>query len=259
MTVDITAAFAAAEATAPLATTPHMNGMSGSSILKIAGEVAELKAQGRTVYNLTIGDFDPSVYPVPSELVARIQAALDAGQTNYPPAVGVPELRRAIVDFYRRELDLDYPIDSVLVGSGARPPIYAAFAALVDEGDTVLYPVPSWNVNHYAYLNKAKGVPLGHPPRDGLHAHPRHAGPPPEHRAHRGDQQPAEPLGHGHRPRSARRDLRRHPGRERPPRRGRGASALPPLRRRVLAARLRRPHPRHPRWACVPRWLATPS
>ena len=129
-------------------------------MLRIAGEVRATIATGREVLNLTVGDFDPREFPMPASFREGVKAALDAGHTNYPPSNGVPELRRAVVEFMRRELELDYPLDSVVVAGGARPLIYATYRALVDPGDAVVYPVPSWNNNHYTYLTGARGVPL---------------------------------------------------------------------------------------------------
>ena len=135
-------------------------GLEGSAILKIAGEVRKLLSEGKTIANFTVGDFSPSQFRIPEVLKDRIQAALDAGQTNYPPAIGIPEIRSAIRELYSRELGLDYPEGCVQVGSGARPPIFSAFACLVSPGETVLYQVPSWNIRYYVHLNQAKGVAL---------------------------------------------------------------------------------------------------
>jgi len=168
MTVDVSALYQAAEDIAPRTTAPAMDALQRSSILAIAQQVRELRAAGRTVHNLTIGDFDPTIFPVPEALVQRIKHHLDQGQTNYPPAVGATELREAVCTLYKRELGLDFPVDSVIVGSGARPPIYSAFRAIVAPGDTVVYPVPSWNVHHYVTLNGAQGVPLVTRPEDGF-------------------------------------------------------------------------------------------
>ena len=130
----------------------------GSEILRIAREVRELAAEGRPVLNLTVGDFSPREFRIPRELEAGIARALAAGQTNYPPSDGVPELRRAVQSFYRDALGLDYPLDSVLVSGGARPLIWAAYQAILDPGDKVVYPIPSWNNNHYCHLTGARGV-----------------------------------------------------------------------------------------------------
>ncbi len=124
----------------------------GSSILAIAGKVQALKAEGRPISNFTIGDFDPSLFPVPDALKEAVADAYRANQTNYPPAIGMPELRSAVRRLYGSRLGLEYPEGSVQVGSGARPPIFAAFYATVDPGDAVIYGVPSWNVNHYVQL-----------------------------------------------------------------------------------------------------------
>jgi aspartate aminotransferase len=168
MGLDVNRLYEAASDTAERATAPRMAGLRGSSILAIAAEVRRLRAEGKQIHNLTIGDFDPSIFPIPEALRDRIKAQLDAGQTNYPPAVGTLELREAIRTLYRRELDLDFPLESIIVASGARPPIYSAFGAIVAEGDTVVYPAPSWNVNHYCYLNRARGIPVVAHPENGF-------------------------------------------------------------------------------------------
>ena len=135
-------------------------GMLGSTILKIAGEVRTLIGQGRRVCNLTVGDFDPRQFPVPTVLRDGIEQALRAGETNYPPGNGVPSLREAIRSYSRDWLELDYSLDGTLVMSGARPGIYAIYRTLVDPGDRVLYSVPSWNYSYYGQLVGARNVPI---------------------------------------------------------------------------------------------------
>jgi aspartate aminotransferase len=132
-------------------------GLVGSEILRISSEIRALTAAGREVCDLTVGDFSPRQFSIPARLRDGIHAALDRGETNYPPANGVAELRQAIGRFYARELGLDYPVESVLVAGGARPIVYCLFRAVCDPGDVVVYPVPSWNNNHYAYLVGALG------------------------------------------------------------------------------------------------------
>jgi aspartate aminotransferase len=130
----------------------------GSEIIKIGGEVNEMIRKGEQICNLTIGDFDPSVYPIPAELQEEIYKAYGAGHTNYPPANGVADLRNAVVAFLKSTLGLEYPANDILVAGGSRPLIYATFMALVDPGDKVVFPVPSWNNNHYCHLSGAEQV-----------------------------------------------------------------------------------------------------
>jgi hypothetical protein len=196
-------------------------GLIGSEVLRIAAEVRAAIASGREVLNLTVGDFDPREFPLPRKLADGIRAALEAGHTNYPPSNGVLELRKAIVEFYRRELGLDYPLESVIVAGGARPLIYATYRALVDPGESVVFPVPSWNNNHYAYLAGARAVPLEvrrehrfHPTADQV------AAALPEARLV-ALTSPLNPTGTGIDPGRAHRDLPRHRRRE-PSARGKG-------------------------------------
>jgi len=140
----------------------------GSEILRIAGEVRALADKGQPVLNLTVGDFAPKQFRIPRELEQGITRALAAGQTNYPPSDGVPELKRAVTDFYREALALDYPMDGVLIAGGARPLIYALFRAVLDPGDKVVYPVPSWNNNHYCHLAGARDVAVETSPENGF-------------------------------------------------------------------------------------------
>lgn len=168
MAIDCGALFEDCESLAQLTPSPLAAGMQGSAILAIAGAVKERIATGEHVANFTIGDFKPGVFSIPEVLKQYIGEELDAGQTNYPPAVGVPELRQAVRNLYRRELGLDYPEGCVQVGSGARPPIYSTFRVLVEPGDLVVYSVPSWNNNYYAYLNQARSEVIVASPDDGF-------------------------------------------------------------------------------------------
>src|SRR5690606_16211752 len=144
--------FAAAPGAALGRVSTMASALVGSEILKIAGDIRELMAAGVEVCNLTVGDFDPKQFPVPALLDSGIRDALAAGQTNYPPSNGIPELREAVRNFYERELGLRYSSDSVLIAGGARPCIYATYRAVVDPGETVAYPIPSWNNNHYCHM-----------------------------------------------------------------------------------------------------------
>jgi aspartate aminotransferase len=135
-------------------------GLTGSEILRIAAEIRAMVRDGATICNLTVGDFDPKQFPIPAALRDAITTALANGETNYPPSDGVLELRQAVQAYYRRELGLSYPIESILIAGGARPVIYGIFRSVVDAGDRVVYPLPSWNNNHYVHLLGAVGVPI---------------------------------------------------------------------------------------------------
>ena len=130
----------------------------GSEIIKLAAEVNEKIKKGEKIYNLTIGDFNPKVFPIPSELKQNIVDAYFDDQTNYPAADGMLELREAVSKLLKERGGLEYKSDEILIACGARPVIYSIFRTLVDAGDTVVFAVPSWNNNHYTYLNGAKAV-----------------------------------------------------------------------------------------------------
>ncbi|MBC7863293.1 MAG: aminotransferase class I/II-fold pyridoxal phosphate-dependent enzyme [Bacteroidia bacterium] len=130
----------------------------GSEIIKLAAEVNEKIKNGEKIYNLTIGDFNPKVFSIPTELKQMIVDEYSNDSTNYPAADGMLELRNSVSKLLRERGGLDYKNDEIVIAGGARPVIYSIFKALVDEGDTVIFPVPSWNNNHYTYLNGAKPV-----------------------------------------------------------------------------------------------------
>jgi aspartate aminotransferase len=139
---------------------PMAAGLIGSEILKIAADIRAMIADGKKICNLTVGDFNSAYFPIPEFLKDEIEIALTKGETNYPPSDGVLVLRKAVQEFYRKRLGLDYPIESFIITGGARPVIFGVYDAIVAPGDTVVYPVPSWNNNHYCKLIGAKAVAI---------------------------------------------------------------------------------------------------
>ena len=125
----------------------------GSEIVKMNGEIKEKMKQGESIYNFTIGDFDPSIFPIPSELEEEIIYSYRKHYTNYPLGEGELDLRKAVSHFIHEREQLDYGTDEILIASGGRPLIYTLYRAIVDEGDKVIYAVPSWNNNHYVHFN----------------------------------------------------------------------------------------------------------
>lgn len=130
----------------------------GSEIIKLAGEIRELIAGGERIYNFTIGDFDPNIFPIPQELKDEIIHAYTNNETNYPAADGIAPLRKSVVSLIKNWQGLDYAENEVLIAGGARPIIYAIYQTILNPGDTVVFPVPSWNNNHYCHLSHAKPV-----------------------------------------------------------------------------------------------------
>jgi aspartate aminotransferase len=130
----------------------------GSEIIKLAGEINEKIRNGEKIYNLTIGDFNPKIFPIPAEFKQEIVNAYNNDETNYPPADGILPLRQAVARFLKNRQGLEFKEDQILIAGGARPLIYAVFQALVDPGDSVLFPVPSWNNNHYTHLSRGKQI-----------------------------------------------------------------------------------------------------
>ncbi|MFT4092404.1 MAG: pyridoxal phosphate-dependent aminotransferase [Niabella sp.] len=115
---------------------------------------ARVKA-GESLHNLTIGDFDPGIFPIPTALEAAIIKAYRNKQTSYPMAEGNAELRAAVSGFVSKKLSVDYTPSDILVAAGGRPLIYATYRVIVDPGDKVIYPVPSWNNQYYTVFTNA--------------------------------------------------------------------------------------------------------
>ena len=124
----------------------------GSEIVKLGGEIRERIRQGETIYNFTVGDFDPKIFPIPQELEDAIVEAYRQHFTNYPLGEGNLDLRQAISAYSKTFQGLEYNTDEILVASGGRPLIYALYRAICDKGDKIIYAVPSWNNNHYVHF-----------------------------------------------------------------------------------------------------------
>ncbi len=88
----------------------------GSEIIKLAGEIKGMIAQGEEVHNFTIGDFDPKLFPIPTELLDGIVSKYKSGHTNYPAANGMAELREAVQFFLKHYGQLDYNAEQFYSG-----------------------------------------------------------------------------------------------------------------------------------------------
>ncbi len=132
----------------------------GSEIIKLGNEINQKIKEGQQIYNLTIGDFNPKVFNIPSVLKEYIIAAYQNDETNYPPADGIFELKKAIQQFISKFEHIDFADDEIMVAGGGRPLIYAIYQTIIDKNDKVVYPVPSWNNNHYCHLTEAQKVEI---------------------------------------------------------------------------------------------------
>src|SRR3984957_3342850 len=129
-----------------------------SEIVKLGGDIREKIRLGEKIYNFTVGDFDPEIFPIPEDLENEIIEAYRKHFTNYPAAEGNLDLRESISVFIKDRGRLEYGTDEILVASGGRPLIYSLFRTVVDPGDKVIYAVPSWNNIHYTHLNGGEHV-----------------------------------------------------------------------------------------------------
>ena len=132
----------------------------GSEIVKLGGIIKDKISKGEQIYNYTIGDFDSSEFPIPALLRTEIKKAYDEGYTTYPIADGETDLRKAVAGFIKNKQGLDFDISEILIAAGGRPLIYAAYRAIVDKGDKVIYPVPSWNNNHYTHFSEGEHIKI---------------------------------------------------------------------------------------------------
>lgn len=129
-----------------------------SPILTIAAEINAKINQGENVYNLTVGDFNSGLYPIPERLTELTIEAYQQHETNYPGAFGIDNLRHSVIELLKDYCQVEFKLDEVQIASGSRPLIYSFFKTIVDPGDKVVFPVPSWNNDYYTELHNAQPV-----------------------------------------------------------------------------------------------------
>jgi len=130
----------------------------GSEIVKLGGDIREKIRLGEKIYNFTVGDFDPKIFPIPKALEDAIIESYRMHFTNYPAAEGNLDLRQSIAAFLMEREQLEYSPKEILVAGGGRPLIYSLFRAVADKGDKIIYAVPSWNNNHYTHFVEGEHV-----------------------------------------------------------------------------------------------------
>ena len=130
----------------------------GSEIVKLGGEIRERIRKGERIYNFTVGDFDPQIFPIPKELEDAIVELIAIILPIIPPGKESSTCEKLVSAFAKDYQGLEYGPDEILVASGGRPLIYALFRAICDKGDKVIYAVPSWNNNHYTHFVEGEHV-----------------------------------------------------------------------------------------------------
>lgn len=127
-----------------------------SATLQISERAKALKAQGKDVIDLSVGEPD---FPTPVHIREAARLAIEAGKTRYTANPGTPELRRAIAGWLERCYGVAYRPEELLVSNGAKHSLYNLVMALVDPGDEVLVPAPYW-VSYPEMVKLAGGVPV---------------------------------------------------------------------------------------------------
>ncbi len=134
----------------------RIDALSESQTIKMAAKSRELTAQGLDIINLSLGE--PN-FNTPDHIKDAAKKALDDGFTFYTPISGFLELRKAISDKFKRENNLDYAPDQIVVSTGAKQSIANAVLSLVNPGDEVIIPAPYWAT--YEEISKlAGGIPV---------------------------------------------------------------------------------------------------
>jgi len=133
-----------------------LNRIQPSATIAISNKAMTLKAEGRDVIGLAAGEPD---FDTPQNIKDAAIKAIQAGKTKYTAVDGIPELKKAIVDKFKRENGLDYKPSQVSVGTGGKQVLFNALMATVNPGDEVIVPAPYW-VSYPDIVMLAGGTPV---------------------------------------------------------------------------------------------------
>jgi aspartate aminotransferase len=132
----------------------RINNMIESATLKMAKMSRELRAQGHDIIDLSLGEPD---FQTPQHIKDAAKLAIDQGYTHYTPVSGYAELRKAIVHKFKRDNNLDYTTEQIVVSTGAKQSIANVVLSIVNPGEEVLLPAPYW-VSYQAIAQLAEAV-----------------------------------------------------------------------------------------------------
>ena len=123
--------------------------------IKMAKLGRELKAKGINIVDLSLGEPD---FRTPDHINEAAIKAINEGYSKYTPVAGYPELLEAISLKLKRDNNLNYPANQIIVSTGAKQSLYNAVTCLVDDGDEVIIPTPFW-VTYATQVEMAGGIP----------------------------------------------------------------------------------------------------
>lgn len=119
----------------------RVNRIKPSPTLAVNSKAADLKAQGKDIISLSVGEPD---FDTPEHIKQAAIAAIEAGKTKYTAVGGTPSLKQAIVEKFKRENNLSYNAEQILVSTGGKQSIFNLALALLNHGDEVIIPAPYW-------------------------------------------------------------------------------------------------------------------
>ncbi|MCX7607274.1 MAG: pyridoxal phosphate-dependent aminotransferase [Bacteroidia bacterium] len=131
-------------------------GLSEAQTLGMAQRVRDLRASGKKVVSLLLGEPD---FPVPLPLQEAAIAAIREGHAPYPPVAGLPALREAIADYYHQRYGLPFSASQVVVSNGSKQSIFNALLSLLEPGEEVLVPAPYW-VSYLPLIQLTEAKPV---------------------------------------------------------------------------------------------------
>lgn len=127
-----------------------------SASVAAAARVRELKAEGRRILDLTVGEPD---FDTPAHIKAAAVEAISRGETKYTSVTGTPALQKAILQTLAQRTGLEYTPAEITIGGGAKQVIFTAFMATLDAGDEVIVPAPYW-VSYPDMVLANDGIPV---------------------------------------------------------------------------------------------------
>lgn len=130
--------------------------MEESLTIAMTQKARELKAQGRDVLSFSAGEPD---FDTPQVIKDAAIKAINEGKSKYTAVAGIPELQQAIADKLKRDNNLDYAPNNIVVSNGAKQSLFILFAILLDAGDEVIIPNPAW-VSYPEMVNYYEGKPV---------------------------------------------------------------------------------------------------